>query len=246
VSPLGRYLPLLLLAVLWEIVPRLGLIDASAVPPLSAVAVAWWDLLRSGDLVTNGLSSLQNLSAGLVLGVIVGTSLGVLMAWYKPLDELVHPLVRALYPMPKSALIPVMILWLGLGSASKIASIFIGCLLPVVLSAYNGARGVDRVLIWSALAAGATRRAVLWEVVMPAALPEILAGTRNALALSFILLVSSEFVIGQRGLGYLISFLGEGGAYDAMFAGVLTVAAVGFFADRLYLAVMRRALAWRE
>jgi NitT/TauT family transport system permease protein len=246
VSALGRYLPLLLLAVLWEIVPRLGLIDASAVPPLSAVAVAWWDLLRSGDLVTNGLSSLQNLSAGLVLGVIVGTSLGVLMAWYKPLDELVHPLVRALYPMPKSALIPVMILWLGLGSASKIASIFIGCLLPVVLSAYNGARGVDRVLIWSALAAGATRRAVLWEVVMPAALPEILAGTRNALALSFILLVSSEFVIGQRGLGYLISFLGEGGAYDAMFAGVLTVAAVGFFADRLYLAVMRRALAWRE
>jgi ABC-type nitrate/sulfonate/bicarbonate transport system permease component len=246
VSALGRYFPLLLLAVLWEIVPRLGLIDASAVPPLSAVAVAWWDLLRSGDLVSNGLSSLQNLSAGLVLGVIVGTSLGVLMAWYKPLDELVHPLVRALYPMPKSALIPVMILWLGLGSASKIASIFIGCLLPVVLSAYNGARGVDRVLVWSALAAGATRRAVLWEVVMPSALPEILAGTRNALALSFILLVSSEFVIGQRGLGYLISFLGEGGAYDAMFAGVLTVAAVGFLADRLYLAVMRRALAWRE
>ena len=245
-STLVRYVPLVLLALLWEIVPRVGLIDAGAMPPLSAVAVAWWDLLRSGDLVTNGLSSLQNLSVGLVLGVVVGTALGVLMAWYPPLDDLVHPLVRALYPMPKSALIPVMILWLGLGSASKIASIFIGCLLPVVLSAYNGARGVDRVLIWSALAAGASRWAVLWEVVMPSALPEILAGTRNALALSFILLVSSEFVIGQRGLGYLISFLGEGGAYDAMFAGVLTVAAVGFLADRLYLMAMRSALAWRE
>ena len=245
-STLARYLPLLLLAVLWEIVPRLGLIDASSVPPLSAVAVAWWDLLRSGDLVSNGLSSLQNLCAGLALGVLVGASLGVLMAWYRPLDDVVHPLVRALYPMPKSALIPVMILWLGLGSASKIASIFIGCLLPVVLSAYNGARGVDRVLVWSALAAGASRRAVLWEVVVPSALPEILAGTRNALALSFILLVSSEFVIGQRGLGYLISFLGEGGAYDAMFAGVLTVAAVGFLADRIYLAIMRSALAWRD
>jgi len=246
VSALRRYLPLLLLALVWEAAPRLGVIDPGAMPALSTVAVAWWDLLRSGDLASNGLSSLQNLSAGLALGIVVGTSLGVVMAWYKPLDELVHPLVRALYPMPKSALIPVMILWLGLGSASKIASIFIGCLLPVVLSAYNGARGVDRVLIWSALAAGATRRAVLWEVVMPAALPEILAGIRNALALSFILLVSSEFVIGQRGLGYLISFLGEGGAYDAMFAGVLTVAAVGFLADRLYLAVMRSTLAWRE
>jgi NitT/TauT family transport system permease protein len=246
VSALKRYLPLLLLAVIWEAAPRLGMIDPGAMPALSTVAVAWWDLLRSGDLASNGLSSLENLAAGLALGVVVGTSLGVLMAWYEPLDELVHPLVRALYPMPKSALIPVMILWLGLGSASKIASIFIGCLLPVVLSAYNGARGIDRVLIWSALAAGASRRAVLWEVVMPAALPEILAGIRNALALSFILLVSSEFVIGQHGLGYLISFLGEGGAYDAMFAGVLTVAAVGFLADRLYLAVMRSALIWRE
>jgi NitT/TauT family transport system permease protein len=246
VSALKRYLPLLLLALVWESAPRLHVIDPGAMPPLSRVATAWWDLLRSGDLASNGLSSLENLSAGLALGVVVGISLGVLMAWYRPLDELVHPLVRALYPMPKSALIPVMILWLGLGSASKVASIFIGCLLPVVLSAYNGARGVERVLIWSALAAGATRRAVLWEVVLPSALPEILAGTRNALALSFILLVSSEFVIGQRGLGYLISFLGEGGAYDAMFAGVLTVAAVGFLADRLYLGVMRRALAWRE
>ncbi|HLJ22370.1 MAG TPA: ABC transporter permease [Stellaceae bacterium] len=243
---LWRYAPILLLLLLWEVAPRLGFIDPDSVPPLSKVAVAWWSLLRSGDLASNGLSSLENLLAGLALGVVVGAALGVLMAWYRPLDHLVHPLVRALYPMPKSALIPVMILWLGLGSASKIASIFIGCLLPMVLSSYNGARGVDRTLIWSALAAGASRRAVLWEVVMPSALPEILAGTRNALALSFILMVSSEFVIGQSGLGYLISFLGEGGAYDAMFAGVLTVAVVGFLADRAYLAIMRSALAWRE
>jgi NitT/TauT family transport system permease protein len=246
VSALVRYTPLILLALIWEVAPRLHLVDPGSLPPLSTVAIAWWGLLRSGGLISNGASSLQNLVAGLVLGVVVGTALGVLMAWYRPIDDLVHPLVRALYPMPKSALIPVMMLWLGLGSPSKIASIFIGCLLPVVLSAYNGARGVDRVLIWSALAAGASRQAVLWEVVVPAALPEILAGTRNALALSFILLVSAEFVIGQHGLGYLISFLGEGGAYDAMFAGVLTVASVGFFADRLYLMVIRRALAWRE
>lgn len=245
-SALRRYVPLLLLALLWEAAPRLHLVDPGALPPLSDVANAWWSLLASGDLAKEGVSSLLNLIAGLLLGVIVGVALGVLMAWYRLMDDLVHPLVRALYPMPKSALIPVMMIWLGLGAASKIASIFIGCLLPVVLSAYNGARGVDRVLIWSALAAGASPREVLWEVVMPAAMPEILAGVRNALALSFILLVSSEFLIGQHGLGYLISFLGEGGAYDAMFAGVATVAAVGFFADRLYLLAMRKALIWRE
>jgi NitT/TauT family transport system permease protein len=150
-----------------------------------------------------------------------------------------------LYPLPRSALIPVMILWFGLGAASKIAAVFLGCLLPVVIGAFNGARGVEQVLIWSALAAGAKRHQVLWEVVLPAAMPEILAGIRNALALSFILLVAAELLISQRGMGYLISSYGEGGAYDAMFAGVLTVSAVGFFADRLYLLLMGWALRWR-
>jgi NitT/TauT family transport system permease protein len=243
---LKRYAPLLLVALAWELLPRAGLINREALPPLSTVAIAWLDLARSGDLAMHGLSSLQNLLAGLGLGIIVGIALGVLMAWYAPFEALINPLVRVLYPLPRSALIPVMILWFGLGAASKIASVFLGCLLPVVLSAFNGARGVEQVLVWSALAAGATRRQVLWEVVLPAAMPEILAGVRNALALSFILLVASEFLIGQRGLGYLISFLGEGGSYDGMFAGVITVSAVGFFADRLYLLAMGWALRWRD
>jgi len=177
---------------------------------------------------------------------VVGVLAGVLMAWYPPVDAIVSPLMKSLYPMPKSALIPVMILWFGLGAGSKIASIFMGCLLPVVLSSYNGARGTEQTLIWSALGLGASRRQVLWEIVVPNALPEILAGVRNALAISFILLVSSEFLVGQRGLGYLISFLGDGGVYDAMFAAVLTVSAIGFFADRIYLFFMQRALQWRE
>ena len=241
-----RIAPLVLLGILWELAPRVGVINPDALPPFSAVAEAWWRLLIGGDLVTNGISSLINLAWGLGLGIVVGIAAGVLMAWYPAVDAAVSPLMKSLYPMPKSALIPVMILWFGLGAGSKIASIFMGCLLPVVLSSYNGARGVEQTLIWSALGLGASRRRVLWEVVVPGALPEIMAGIRNALAISFILLVSSEFLVGNRGLGYLISFLGDGGVYDAMFAGVLTVSAIGFFADRLYLLIMHRALQWRE
>jgi len=240
-----RYAPLLLLAAAWEAAPRLGLVDPDTLPPLTAVSRAWLKLLQDGDLAVNGLSSLQNLTAGLALGIVVGVALGVLMAWYKPIEVLVNPLIRILYPLPRSALIPVMILWFGLGAASKIAAVFLGCLLPIVIGAFNGARGVEEVLIWSALAAGAKRRQVLWEIVLPAAMPEILAGIRNALALSFILLVAAELLISQRGMGYLISSYGEAGAYDAMFAGVVTVSAVGFFADRLYLSVMGWALRWR-
>ncbi|MDB5595810.1 MAG: hypothetical protein JWM36_2771 [Hyphomicrobiales bacterium] len=242
----GRYVPLLVLGIAWEFASRSGLVNAKALPPLSEVSRAWLDLLASGDLIYHGRSSLMNLVAGLSLSVLVGVTLGVVMARIRWIDDLVSPLVKSIYPLPKSALIPVLIMWFGLGAASKIAAIFIGSLLPLVTSAYNGARGVERVLIWSAMSAGASRTRVLWDIVLPAARPDILVGLRNALALAFILLVSSEFLIGQQGLGYLISFLGEGGLYASMFAGVLTVSAAGFLCDRIYLRVMERALAWQR
>lgn len=241
-----RALPLFLVAAVWQIVSSMGLINSDTLPPPSSLMVAWWRLLMDGSLYSNGLSSLWEVSSGLGLSIGVGVGGGLLMAWYPPVDAIVSPLMKSLYPMPKSALIPVMILWFGLGTGSIIASIFASCLLPVVLSAYNGARGVDQTLVWSALCLGASRRRVLWEVVMPNALPEIMAGIRNALAISFILMVASEFLVGQNGLGYLISFLGDGGIYDAMFAGVLTVSVIGFIADRFYLLLMQRMLRWRE
>lgn len=241
-----RYLPLVLLAVLWQLAPALHLVDPSELPPLSEVVKAWVGLLMDGDLWTNGISSLTNWFFGLGSSVVVGIVLGVMMAWYPTVDDFVNPVIKMLYPMPKSALIPVMILWLGLGAAPKIASIALACLLPVVLSAYNGSRSVDQTLIWSARSCGASERELLWEVILPGALPEILAGIRNAVAISFIVMVAAELLVGQRGLGYLISFLGEGGVYGAMFAVVLTVSALGFFVDRAYLYFMRRTLIWRE
>jgi ABC-type nitrate/sulfonate/bicarbonate transport system permease component len=148
--------------------------------------------------------------------------------------------------MPKSALIPVTALWLGFGDGSKILLIFLGCMLPVTLGAYNGARGCDRHLVWSARSMGANRLRVMWDVMLPSALPELLNGVRTALALSFILLVSSELLVARQGLGYLIGYLGADGYYSRMFAVVLTVAFAGFAADRAYQALVVRVLRWRE
>lgn len=240
------YAPLLAVAAAWEIASRSGYFNRASMPTLGEIGAAWWQLLVSGDLIHHGSSSMMNLAAGLFLAAIIGITLGILMARVTVIEDLVSPLIKCIYPLPKSALIPVLIMWFGIGAASKIAAIFIGSLLPLVTSSFNGARGVDRMLVWSARAAGAGRWRVLLDVVFRAALPDILAGGRNALALSFILLVSSEFLIGQRGLGYLISFLGEGGLYAGMYAGVLTVSAVGFACDRAYLHLMERALSWRS
>jgi NitT/TauT family transport system permease protein len=241
-----RYSPLLLLALAWEISSRTGLVSTLALPPLSEVMVAWFDLIKSGELITNGVASLWRTGAGLFLAVVIGAALGIVMAWSKPVNVVLSPLVEMFYPMPKSALIPVTVLWLGFGNGSKILLIFLGCMLPVTIGAFNGARSSEQVLVWSARSMGASRVRMLWDVVVPSAMPELLNGVRTALALSFILLVSSELIVAQQGLGYLIGFLGANGSYDAMFAVVLTVAFLGFAADRAYLLVMQRVLRWQN
>ena len=245
-AALLRYLPLLLLALAWEAGARSGLISTLALPPLSTVAAAWIDLLKDGELVTNGAASLWRTGAGLALAIVIGAALGIFMAWWRPVNVLLSPLVEIFYPMPKSALIPVTVLWLGFGNGSKILLIFLGCMLPVTIGAFNGARSSEQALVWSARSMGANRLRMLWDVVVPSALPELLNGIRTALALSFILLVSSELIAAREGLGYLIGFLGASGTYDAMFAVVLTVALLGFMADRIYLVLMQRILRWRE
>jgi NitT/TauT family transport system permease protein len=269
-AALVRYLPLLLLAVAWEASARLGLVSSLALPPLSSVIGSWVDLvtptgapppydgrpwpfvkatvefLFSGELVTNGVSSLYRAGMGLLLAVAIGAALGIGMAWWKPVNVVVSPLVEIFYPMPKSALIPVTVIWLGFGDGSKILLIFLGCMLPVTLGAFNGARGSDRALVWSARSMGASRVRVLWDVVLPSAMPELLNGIRTALALSFILLVSSELIVAQKGFGHLIGFLGANGSYEGMFAVVLTVALLGFAADRGYGLLMQRVLRWRD
>src|SRR5216684_3336381 len=219
---LVRYSPLLILALAWEAASRLHLVSSLALPPLTDVVQAWVELIQSGELVSNGLSSLYRAGAGLALAIAVGSALGIFMAVSRPVNAMLGPLVELFYLMPKSAL------------------------LPVTIGAYSGARGSAQHLIWSARSMGARGLRMIWDVVVPSALPELLNGVRTALALSFILLVSSELIVARQGLGNLIGYLGANGSYDAMFAVVLTVAFIGFLADRVYQAVVERALRWRE
>jgi len=244
-SILWRYTPLLLLALAWEIVTSTHLVSPNVLPTLSSVMGSLFHLMAD-DLAYHTLLSIMRGSAGLVAAVVVGTATGVLMAWYRPVRLFVNPFIQLLYPLPKSALIPLTIIWLGLGDVSKITLIFVGALLPVVVSSFNATRGVDHLLVWSARSVGASERELLLEIVIPAALPEILNGYRIALALCFILVVAGELIFANNGIGFLISFLGEGGDYKGMFAGVLTISLIGFAADRLYVIAMKRILIWRE
>jgi ABC-type nitrate/sulfonate/bicarbonate transport system permease component len=240
-----RYSPLLLIAIAWELAARFELVSTTALPPLSDVISAWIDMIKDGELISNGAASMYRGAVGLALAIVVGAVLGIAMAWWKPVNVLLAPIVEVFYPLPKSALIPVTVIWLGFGDGSKILLIFLGCMLPVTIGAFNGARSSEQVLVWSARSMGANKLRMLWDVVVPSAMPEMLNGIRTALALSFILLVSAELIVAQKGFGYLIGLLGANGSYDAMYAVVLTVAFLGFAADRLYLLFTRWTFAWR-
>jgi NitT/TauT family transport system permease protein len=241
-----RYSPLLVILLAWEAAARLGLGANLALPSPSAIIAAWLRMLLDGELATNGMASLYRGGVGLALAIAIGIALGTLMAVSRATDLLLGPLVEAFYPLPKSALIPITAVWLGFGDSSKILLIVLGCMLPVVIAAYNGTKGCERALVWSARGLGATRLQLIWQVLIPNAMPEILNGIRTSLALSFILLVSAELISAREGLGYLIGFLGTTGAYDGMFAAVLTVAFLGFAADRAYQQLVTRVLRWRE
>ncbi|MEE9256375.1 MAG: ABC transporter permease [bacterium] len=240
------YAPLGLILLGWEAGSRTGLLNEDLVPSFSSVLAAFWELLISGDLVFHAAVSLWRAIAGFFLGVSSGVVLGIGMARSRIFRIVVEPLVSITYPLPKSALIPVLLLWFGIGHSSKIAAIFLGCLLPVVISTYNSTRGVDPQIVWSARSLGTSEASILWKVVLMAALPEILSGVRIALALTFVLLISSELLIARAGLGYLISFMGDNGEYSLMFAVVMAVTLIGFFADRAYVGLMRRLLRWQE
>src|SRR6201982_4210789 len=119
-----RYVPLLLLALAWETGARSGLISALALPPLTSVLAAWVELLKDGELISNGAASLWRAAAGLALAIVIGAALGIFMAWWRPVNVLLSPLVEIFYPMPKSALIPVTVLWLRFGHGSAVFLFF--------------------------------------------------------------------------------------------------------------------------
>jgi ABC-type nitrate/sulfonate/bicarbonate transport system permease component len=240
----AKIIPLLLVLAAWQAASVTSLMPRSVLPPFWDVAASLASMLRSGEIIPHTLASLGRAGAGFFAAVIGGVALGLLMARVRVIERAVEPILLLIYPVPKPAMIPLFMIWLGIGDFSKVAVIALACLLPVVVATFNGARSVDDLLLWSARARGTSERRLLWRVVLPAALPQIAAGVRTAIAIAIIVLVSSEFISAEKGLGYLIFAYGGVGADDAMLAVVIYLATLGYLLDRCYLAGVRRLMSW--
>jgi NitT/TauT family transport system permease protein len=242
----GHFLPIAIVLLIWQLAVDLDLVDRAFLPPVTAVAAALWDMSRNGELALNLAISVYRAFAGLAIGSILGVAIGLAMATSRQADRFFGPLVATTYSLPKSSLIPLFILWFGIGDVTDIVSVVLACLLPVIVSTYHGVKSVPPLLVWSARAMGTPHYLILWRVLLPGALLSIFTGVRIALGFCFVLTISAEMIAAKTGVGKLIFLYGENGAYAYMFGGILAVVIIAYVADRLLLAVMHYVLRWHE
>jgi NitT/TauT family transport system permease protein len=243
-------LPFLGIAVallVWEISPRIGLVSIGSVPPFSHVVVGIAGLLIDPDFWTNLAVSAGRWAVGLGLAIAIGVPLGVAMGRSRRLFALIDPFLTLSYPVPKAALILIFVLWWGAGDLSRIAIIVMGSLIPIVISSYHGSRGIETRLVWSARALG-TRAGLplLAKVVFPAALPQIFAGLRLAIAISIFTLLASELLIRQSGIGsYMFTFLDDGETVQ-VWACATILATIAFLLDAAFVRIVQANVRWFE
>ncbi|MFG2166305.1 ABC transporter permease [Micromonospora chersina] len=242
---LHRSVALLALAAVWETAPRAGLVDRVFLPPLSEVLTAWWTLLRTGQLADHVGASLTRSLTGLALAVAAAIPLGLLIGWYRPLAELLSPLLEVFRNTAALALLPVFVLILGLGETSKIALVVYACSWPILLNTIAGVKGVDPLLVRSARSMGLNHLRLFQKVILPAAVPTIFTGVRLAGAYSILVLVAAEMVGAKAGLGYLINYAQYNFAIPDMYAGIITISAIGLVVNQLLVAGERRFSTWR-
>jgi ABC-type nitrate/sulfonate/bicarbonate transport system permease component len=236
--------PIVLYLLVWQSLGSFHLVDTAFLPTPVMVGYALGDLLTGHEIRDNILVTLVRAAAGLGLAVMTGVWLGIGMARSEAFRSYVSPLVGATYSLPKTALVPLLILWFGIGSTTAIIAVYLSALLPIIVHTYHGVMATPAVLVWSAEALGTTRRQLLWRIFLPHALPDIFTGIRIALGFSFVVALSAEMIASTTGIGRLIFMYGESGSYDYMFAAVAAVVLVAFIADRVLLRVCARWLRW--
>ena len=237
--------PILLLA-LWEGLLAAGVGDRRFVPAPSDIFGQFVQVTMSGELITHTLVTLYRVSVGYVIGAAPAVAVGLLMAMSKPVRIFFDPLIAALFPIPKVALMPLLLLAFGFGDASKIALVAIGVFFPVCVNTYAGASNIEKIYWDVGKNFGASHWTMFRRVVLPGALPMIFAGLKIALAVAFIILVASEFVATKSGIGYMIWNSWELLQVDIMFAGIVTIGILGLISSVLFEWVQARVIPWKQ
>jgi NitT/TauT family transport system permease protein len=228
----------------WELAARV--IGISGLPPAHEALRELPGILTDKESLLNILDSLKRMAVGFTLALAFAIPVGLMMGRARLVAAFFNPLLMIIYPVPKAALMPLIMLWLGVGDASKTLVIFLGVSLPVIYHAYQGARAVEEKMLWSAAAMGLGPSARLLRIVLPASLPEIMVGIRTGLVLALITMVTSEMIARKQGVGDLLFNALAMAEYNTVYATIVIIGILGFIIDAAFEAFRLRAVAWAE
>jgi len=203
-------------------------------------------ILGDKDSLINFAASLRRMAIGFGVAVALSIPLGLLMGRSRAVASFFNPLLMVIYPVPKAALMPIIMLWLGIGDLAKTLVIFLGVSLPVIYHSFEGAKAVEEKMLWSGAAMGLSAAQRMIRIVLPAALPEILTGCRTGLVLALITMITSEMIARQSGAGNILFNALDMGQYDTVFAMIIIVGAMGISLDVLFERVRARLVRWSE
>ncbi|MFK0198647.1 ABC transporter permease [Streptomyces lavendulae] len=253
VAAVGRWLragllrsaAILLLLAVWEAAPRAGLVDATFLPPVSEVARAWWDLLGDGQLGEHTRASLTRSFGGFAIAVVIAVPLGLLIGWYRPVAAFLGPLLELFRNTAALALLPVFVLLLGIGETSKVSIVVYACVWPILLNTISAVGNADPTLVRLARSMDLSTPRLFQKVILPSAVPVIFTGIRLAGAVSILVLVAAEMIGAKAGLGYLINASQFNFAIPQMYAGIVTISAIGVAFNQVLVTIERRLSLWR-
>ncbi len=237
---------IVILGILWECSVRFQWIEAFSWPALSLVLKTWALFVTSGDVVTVFWPTFIRLMIGYLLAAGIGVVLGLMMGYYKPVYCLFEPIVELLRPIPSPAYIPVIILFLGIGSEMKIFMIFLASLFPIVLNAMSGVRAIEEDLVQTGRTFGLPNRQILRQIILPASAPYLFTGLRISLAVSVIVAVLAEMIASNDGIGFYILNSQRTFRIAEMYSGIISLGIFGYLLNQGFVWIEQRTLRWHK
>jgi NitT/TauT family transport system permease protein len=244
VSSAAPLLACLGLLGIWQIAALV--LDTDSFPTALDSLRAVPSILGDKESLVNILASLRRMAIGFGVGVAVSIPLGLMMGRSRAVASFFNPLLMITYPVPKAALMPIIMLWLGVGDIAKMLVIFLGVSLPVIFHSFQGAKAVEEKMLWSGAAMGLSAVQRMIRIVLPSALPEILTGCRTGLVLALITMITSEMIARQSGAGNILFNAMDMGQYDTVFAMIIIVGAMGIGFDAAFEQLRKRLVRWSE
>lgn len=232
------------LLILWETLCRIGWVSPLYLPSPTGILIAGWELLQE-DLPANFGASLYRIVIGYLLGATVGIIVGLALGFSRWVDAIGSPILYSLYPIPKIALLPLFVLWLGIGELPKVTIIALGVFFPVAINTFSGVKNVDPILIKAAVSFGSNHMNVIRKVILPGAMPVIFAGLKLAAGTSLLLLVAAEMIAAKQGIGAMVLHYGNLMITDKLMVGVVVLSLLGLAFNRLLQWLEKKLLPWR-